>query len=485
MTSVTAPGVGAGELRYGRVVHLRQFHLEGLGHASYLVGDERTGEALIIDPRRDIAAYLAEARDRGMRLAYVIDTHGHNDYLSGIAELLAAVPGVQALAPATGTYGYQHRPLAHGERLDMGKISIEALHTPGHTPEHVSLLVRDLAVSDEPAVLFSGGALLVHDVGRPDLLGDDEDTREGAEALLVTLRDQILGLPDHVEVYPTHVAGSLCGGAIGSRLSTTIGYERRTNPVIARAMQGLAVEEVFGLATLPAVPPYWRRMRDQNMAGPQVLGMVAEPPALTVDLFAKLRDGGGIVLDTRRTEAFAGGHVPGALHVAIEGSFATWAGTILPDGAETLLVLDRAEDLWEATWHLLRIGYPPPAGWLVGGMQGWRTTGMDVEGAAQLSVRSVAEGLREGSLRVLDVRQPEEWAQGHVEGASFMTGADVPARIEELPPADGRPLAVICGGGFRSSVITSLLVSLGRSDAATVVGGMGAWRADGLPIVRD
>jgi hydroxyacylglutathione hydrolase len=466
-------------------VHLRQFHLEGLGHASYLVGDERTGEALVLDPRRDIAAYLHEARDRGMRIAYVLDTHGHNDYLSGVSELIAGVPGVQALAPATGAYGYHHRPLAHGDVIEMGEISLEVLHTPGHTPEHVSLLVRDLSVSDEPAVLFSGGALLVHDVARPDLLGGDDATRESADAQLSTLRERILTLPDHVEVYPTHVAGSLCGGAIGSRLSTTIGYERRTNPVIARALEGRPVDEVFGLATLPAVPPYWRRMRAQNMAGPEVLGMVAEPPALTVDLFAKLREGGAVVLDTRRTEAFAGGHVPGALHVAIEGSFATWAGTVLPEGAETLLVLDRAEDLWEATWQLLRIGYAPPAGWLVGGMQGWRTTGMDVESAAQLSVRQVAEKLQDGSVRVLDVRQPDEWVQGHIEGATFMTGAEVPAEVGSLPPPDGRPLAVICGGGFRSSVIASLLVSLGREDAATVVGGMGAWRAEGLPVVRD
>ena len=466
-------------------MHLRQFHLEGLGHASYLVGDERTGEALVVDPRRDIAGYLQEARDRGMRIAYALDTHGHNDYLSGIGELLAGVPGVRALAPASGTYGYEHRPLADGEVLEMGEVALEVLHTPGHTPEHVSLLVRDRSVSDEPAVLLSGGALLVHDVARPDLLGDDASTREGAKALLRTLRDRILALPDHVEVYPTHVAGSLCGGSIGSRLSTTIGYERRTNPVIARALEGLPLEDVFGLATLPAVPPYWRRMRSQNMAGPEVLGRLAEPPALTVELFVKLRDGGAVVLDTRRTEAFAGGHVPGALHVAVEGSFATWAGTVLPEDAETLLVLDRAEDLWEITWQLLRIGYPPPAGWLVGGMQGWRTTGMDVEGAAQLSVRQVAQGLAEGSLTVLDVRQPEEWVRGHIEGAEFMTGATVPERIGELPPQDGRPLAVICGGGFRSSVIASLLVAHGRGDAATVVGGMGAWRAEGLPVARD
>jgi len=465
-------------------MELRQFHLESLGHASYLVGDERTGEALVLDPKRDVDDYLRVVRERGFTLAYVIDTHGHNDYLSGISELIARVPGIRPLAPALGTYGYEHRPLRHGEIVEMGDVAFEVLHTPGHTPEHVSLLIRDRAVGDEPAALLAGGALLVNDVARPDLLGSDAQTRESAEAMRAMLRDVILALPDHVEVFPTHVAGSLCGGNIGARLTTTVGYERLTNPVLRRVMEDRPLEEIFGLGTLPSVPPYWRRMRSQNMAGPAPLGVVAEPPALTVEMFDKLRHGGAVVIDARQPESFAGLHVPGSVNVGLGNSFATWAGTVLPADAEVLLVLDRSEDLWEATWQLLRTGYSAPVGWLGGGMHDWRTSGREVATMPQLTVERAAAALANGELRVLDVRQPAEWADGHVEGATFITGGELPSRLDFVLPPDGHPLAVMCGSGFRSSVMTSLLRASGRDDAMNLVGGVEAWRAAGLPLVR-
>jgi hydroxyacylglutathione hydrolase len=347
----------------------------------------------------------------------------------------------------------------------------------------VSLLIRDRSAGDEPAVLLSGGALLVNDVARPDLLGDDERTRESAVALLTTLRDTILALPDHVEVFPTHVAGSLCGGHIGARLSTTVGYERRTNPVLLRVQEDRPLEEIFGFDTLPAVPPYWRRMRVRNMAGPEPLGAIGEPLALTVELFDKLRDGGAVVIDARAPEGFAGAHVPDALNVWLADSFATWVGTVLPEDAQVLLVLDRADDLWDATWQMLRIGYRAPLGWLAGGMSAWRTSGRPLERTPQLTVGEVHDGLRRGRIRLLDVRQPAEWAEGHAEGAIFITGAELPSRLRDLPEPDGRPLAVMCGSGFRSSVMTSLLHRAGRDDAVNTIGGAEAWEAAGLPLV--
>ena len=464
-------------------MRLEQFHLENLGHASYLVGDEASGEALILDPQRDVRRYLEAARARGLRIAYVIDTHGHNDYLSGISEVVAHAPDVTVLAPATGEYGYNHCPVRDGEVVEMGDVGFEVLHTPGHTPEHVSLLIHDRSVGEEPAVLLSGGALLVGDVARPDLLGGAAQTREGAAAMCETLQTKILTLPDHVEVFPTHVAGSLCGGHIGQRLSTTVGYERRTNPTLARiTSEDVFVRECLDLTNLPAVPPYWPRMRGQNMAGPALVGTVAEPPALAVDAFAKLRDGGAVVLDGRQPEAFAGGHVPGALNVSVGGSFPTWAGTVLPEDADVLLVLDRAEDLMEATWDLLRIGYRPPVGWLADGLSGWRTSDHVVERLDQISVLELRRLLDEGAVDLVDVRQPAEWADGHVEGATFITGAQLPSRLDEVP-AEGRPVAVMCGSGFRSVVASSLLKAEGRQGVVSVVGGMDAWQAAGLPIV--
>ncbi len=460
---------------------LKQFHLESLGHASYLVGDESTGDALVLDPQRDVRDYFEAARARGFRIAYAIDTHGHNDYLSGISEVVARAPGITVLGSVLGEYGYAHRAVRDGEIVEMGDVGFEVLHTPGHTPEHVSLLVHDRAVGEDPALLLSGGALLVGDVARPDLLGGAAQTRESAAAMCEMLQTKILELPDHVEVFPTHVAGSLCGGNIGARLSTTIGYERRTNPMLLRlTSEDIFVGECMDLQDLPAVPPYWKRMRGQNMAGPALIGTLAEPPALDVEQVAKLQAGGAVVLDARQPESFAGGHVPGALNVGLGTSFSTWAGTVVPEGADVVLVLDRADDLWEATWQLLRTGYAPPVGWLGGGMAEWRTSGQPIATLGQLGVREAHDRAERNEVELLDVRQPGEWKEGHAPEATFLTAGELPARLDEA--TGDRPVAVICGSGFRSSVAASLLVAHGR-DALTVVGGMTAWRAAGLPVV--
>jgi len=270
----------------------KQFVLKSLGHASYLIGSEETGEALVFDVRRDVEDYFQSAQAAGLRITYAMDSHQHNDYLTGICEL--SVRGdVQLLASARAELGYAVRSLHDGDRFEMGEIVFEGLHTPGHTPEHISLLVTDRARGEAPALLLSGGALLVGDVARPDLLGGDEETQHHARAFCRTLQEKILPLPDHVEVYPTHVAGSLCGGNIGSRLSTTIGYERRMNALLAQldTTEGF-VAQCLNLQNLPAVPPYWQRMRRQNQQGPALLGVLAEPSALTVAAFDRLRQEG-------------------------------------------------------------------------------------------------------------------------------------------------------------------------------------------------
>jgi len=452
-------------------VFFRRFYLESLGHASYLVGDRHTGRALVFDPRRDVDGYLAAAREAGLRIAYAADSHGHNDYLSGVIELRERA-GAEPWGSAVAGLGYPHRPLRDREVVEIGDVGVEVWHTPGHTPEHISLLLYDRAVSaDVPVAVLSGGSLLVGDLARPDLLGGERETRQAARALQDTVR-RLLTLPDHVQVYPTHVAGSLCGGRIGERLSTTIGYERLTNPAISRPIS---------LDELPAVPPYWRRMRPQNLHGVAPLGAPPEPPALEVAEFDRRRPAGAFVLDVRSPEAFGGGHVPGALNVGLGPAFATWAGTVLPDGARVLLVLDRPEDLWEAVWQLLRIGYPPPQGWLAGGMAAWRTSGRPVGFLPQLTVEELYGRLDRDETDLLDVRQPAEWAGGHVPGAVHVTGAELPGRVGEVPGS--RPLAVMCGSGYRSSVAASLLAHRGRTGVHNVTGGMAAWTAAGLPVV--
>jgi hydroxyacylglutathione hydrolase len=461
----------------------KQFHLESLGHASYFVGSEQTGEALVLDVRRDVECYFTTARQHGMRIRYAADTHQHNDYVSGICEIPAR-GAVQLLAGARAELGYPAYALADGERLAMGEVIFQVLATPGHTPEHISLLVTDRSRGEEPTLLLSGGALLVADVARPDLLGGAEQTQQGACDLCHTLGEKILTLPDFVEVYPTHVAGSLCGGHIGSRLSTTIGYERRMNKLLANlTTQEQFIGQCLDLTDLPAVPPYWPRMRKLNTQGPPLLGVLTEPPALRPHAFEQLRHQGMVVLDCRSPEAFAA-HIPGALHAGAGASFPTWAGTILPAETPYLLVLEQAAELWDICWHLLRIGYDLPQGWLAGGMQAWRTAAKDLTLLPQWTVWDLQRQIeRERTLVVLDVRQPQEWTSGHIPQARHITGAELPGRVAEVPT--DRPVAVICGSGYRSSAAASLLQHHGHPHVFNVLGGMTAWKNASLGMTKE
>ena len=458
---------------------LRQFHEPALGHASYLVADENTGQALVLDPRRDTSEYFEVAREQGVRITYAIDTHGHNDYLSGLMEL-SSRSGAEVLGYAEADLGYSHRAVKDHEVLELGDLGVEILATPGHTPEHVSLLLYDRQAGDEPSVLLSGGALLVGDLARPDLLGDRDQARAAAAAFANTLQSTILQLPDHVEVFPTHVAGSLCGGNIGSRLSTTIGYERRTQAAL-RDLDAGNTDGIIALDNLPAVPPYWRRMRTQNLAGAPLLPVLGEPPALQPDAFEAAMKAGAAVLDARQPEAFGGAHIPGALNAGLGNSFPTWAGTVLEPDQPVLLVLDSPEQLLEVTWHLLRTGFDPPAGWLAGGMFAWRTSGRPHARLEQMSVQELSSLPVDQRPAVLDVRQPAEWAGGSVPGAIFITGGELPERLDEVP--DG-PIAVICGSGYRSSVAGSLLQRRGNDHVVSVLGGMSAWTAADLPVEK-
>lgn len=461
----------------------RQFYLDSLGHASYLIGSEDTGEALILDPRRDIEIYLTESRQQGLQVRYVIETHQHNDYVTGSLELAARIP-LQVLTGHQAAIHYPSRSVSDGEQVEMGEVLFEVLHTPGHTPEHISVLVTDRSRGQAPAMLLSGGALLVGDVARPDLLGGRRLAEQHAATLCHTLKHKILPLPDYVEVYPTHVAGSLCGGQISNRLSTTIGYERCMNTMLTElGSQTEFIGRCVDLDRLPAVPPYWPRARKLNQHGPPLLGALCEPPPLQPRDYKQRFEQGHVILDCRSPEAFGGGHIPGALNAGLSSSFPTWAGTLLSPERPYLLVLEHADALWTVCWHLLRIGFDLPQGWLAGGMLAWRTAAFPLEITRQWNVWELESGLKQNpDLLVVDVRQPQEWAKGHIKGAHYITGAELPTRWKEVP--QNRPVAVVCGSGYRSSVAASLLAHHGYRNVTNVLGGMSAWQSAGLPITQ-
>ena len=448
---------------------LRQFFVKGLGHASYLLGDPDAGLAAAIDPRRDVLAYLDAAEEEGLRITDVLETHVHNDYVSG-AEELRRRTGATVRASADGDLTRPHKPLRDGDELRVGALRIRAVATPGHTPDHLGFLVADLSRTDEDWIFLSGGALLVGTAARPDLLGGPEEARHAASVLFETLRDRIAPLPDWIELYPTHGAGSLCGTGIGGKRWSTIGFERRHNPALQQPDADAFTRYI--LADQPSVPAYWRRMRPTNQAGATPLEALAAPRPMSGDELAHAVGHGAVLVDTRSPDRFAEGHVPGALSIGLGNTFTTWAGSMIPIDREVVLVLERPDDLEPAVTQLRRAGFDRVIGYLEGGMEAWAG---DLETLPRLDVRQ----LPASGTTVLDVRELSEWRDGHIAGAVHIPGAQLPGRLDHVPTG---PLAVVCGSGYRSAIAASLLLREGRDDVAHLVGGMDAYRSRGLPV---
>jgi hydroxyacylglutathione hydrolase len=462
---------------------LERFEEVCLSQYSYAVGCEAARAIVVVDPRRDVDVYLGWAAERGLAIRHVVETHVHADFASGARELAERAGAELALSAYDAGERYEvafpHRELRDGDAIEVGKVHLAALHTPGHTPEHLSFVVYDGARSATvPVALLSGDFLFVGSVGRPDLLGDA--VKESlARALYRSLRDKLATLPDGVEVHPGHGAGSLCGAGMSARPCSTLGFERATNPYLAAGLdEPTFVDRLLGSS--PPLPPYYRRMKELNAAGPAPTGDLAATPELTPQGFHALVEAGThVVVDVRDRLAFAGGHVPGALGIGTDDTLSTWAGWVVPYERPLLLVADGASQAEVARRALARVGHDRVAGWMPG-MRGWIAAGFPVSTLAQLPVGELAERLRSGDgLRLLDVRGDGEWRQGHVAGALHVPGGEVPARLAEIP--DG-PLAVMCGGGYRSTVVASFLQRAGREDVSNVPGGIGAWKRAGLPV---
>jgi hydroxyacylglutathione hydrolase len=459
-------------------MRISQFTIDGLGHLSTLIADDEAGLAVVVDPRRDVDIYLGAAAVLDLRISHVVETHLHNDYVSGGREL-AALTGATHVIGAGAELAYEHRPIRHGDAFDVGRLRFTALETPGHTPEHVAYAVADRSRADEPVLLFTGGSLLVGAVGRTDLLGA-ENARPFADAMFRSLRDVILPHEDFVGVYPTHGAGSLCSTGISSTPSSTIGYERRHNPMI-----GAADADAFArilLSGQPTFPRYFARMRPLNQAGPRPLGALPEPRPLDVKEVQAQIAGGALVVDLRSPAAHATSHVPGSLSIPSGSSFGTWLGWVVEPDRPLVFVLERPADWDDAIRQALRIGYERVAGTLRGGFRAWSEADAPLEHGGRLTVDQLAARLNDagsdGSAPlVIDVRQLGEFEDGHIPGSVHLAGGSFPDRLDQLPR--DRSIATVCASGYRASVAASLLRAAGFRDVNWVADGVPSWRERG------
>lgn len=455
-------------------MYFKQFYLGCLAHASYLVGDG--GEAAVIDPQRDVDQYIAEAAAAGLVIKHVIETHLHADFVSGHRELAERTGARIHLGRESGAT-FPHVAVGDGDEIRLGAIALRFLSTPGHTPESVSVVIAD-ARTGEPRRLLTGDTLFVGDVGRPDLVGARGYTPEQMAAMLYeSLHDKILALPDSVEVYPAHGAGSACGRNISKETSSTLGIQRRTN----WALQEMPKEEFVRrmVENLPPPPPYFGFDAELNRRGAGALDEAALAALSAAEVEARVRNG-ATILDTRGADTFGCGHLPGSINLALDGQFASWAGTLLPLTAPVVLVAEDDDRAREAAVRLARVGIEQVVGRLANGVDGWTSTGRELVATPQISVAELRSRLGSHGLTVLDVRKATEHADARIPGAINVPLADLESRMAELDPT--RPMAVTCARGYRSSAACSLLERRGFRRLVNVAGGTGAWLDAGFAV---
>lgn len=466
-----------------------QRFIPGLAVYSYIVGDEKTRRCAVVDPTRDVDDFIEIAKSEGLRITHVLETHVHADFVSGSSELKARLGGdVEAVCSGLGgpewTPPYADRVVKDGDEVVLGAVRLKAVHTPGHTLEHVSWAIYDDARSKEvPWLMLTGDFLFVGDVGRPDLLGE-EARQVLAHQLYGSVFSKLPAVPDVTEIYPGHGAGSLCGKAIGSRSTSTVGFERRFNSALVSKPEESWVRDL--LAGMPLAPPYFRRMKRVNRLGPAIIG--PELPGRKLWSAKQLHERtceDCLIVDVRSKESFAAAHIPGAINIPFGHNLPTWAGWVLPYDRPTLLVLDDPAHAPEVAAHLIRVGFDDLRGYLEGGIDAWELGGYPLTTLPTISVHELRRRIAAAGSRtfVLDVRTDREWEAGHIAGSVHIHGGTLEERFAEVPR--DRPVAVVCGSGYRASIAASFLLREGYDDVANVLGGMTAWKAAELPTVQD
>lgn len=452
-----------------------QFYLTCLAHASYLIGSE--GVAAVVDPQRDVEVYLEAARKAGLKIQAVIETHLHADFVSGHQEL-AARTGAQIYLGAQAQVKFPHVPVSDGNEIRLGRCVLRFLETPGHSIDSICVLVTDLDRGPDPWAALTGDTLFIGEVGRPDL-SPAHSAQELAAMLYQSLHSKLLALPDHVEVYPAHGAGSLCGRNISPERQSTIGKERAFN----YALRPMPKEDFIRLMTvdLPERPEYFFRDKEINRAGAPALSELPQLPALSPQEVARRQAEGATVLDTRSAFEFGAAHVPGAIHIALSGEFASWAGTLIGLEPSIVLVAEDSASAEESRVRLARVGIEKVVGYLRNGMLEWERAGRPLEQVAQISVLDLYQLLcdQPDEVHVVDARRPTEWQAGHVEHARLKPLDKLAEHLADLDPQ--KLIAVHCKSGYRSSIATSLIQRAGFKQVVNVVGGFDAWKAHKLP----
>jgi hydroxyacylglutathione hydrolase len=441
-------------------MHLKRFFVEGLAHASYLFGAD--GEAAVVDPKRDIEDYLEEAERNGLRIVAIFNSHPHADFASGFRELADRTDAkvyVSQHAPAR----YEHVDAKDGEKVRIGSLEVELRETPGHSPDSLSFVVRE---HGEPVAIFTGDLLFVNDVGRPDLRDADEDPSALAGKLYDSLHHKVLTLPDQVKVYPSHGAGSLCGRAISDAPFSLVGQERKLNWAMQISDRNDFVRQM--IANLPERPAYFSYDVGVNLEGAEPFSALPPLDEITEDELKHAAQDDAVVLDVRSPAKFGAGHFPGSVNIGVGSpSFSTWSGFMIPGEKAIALVVSSAEEAKRARLELARIGFDNVVGYT-------KAEALTVtQRLPQMSAQDLQARQKDNAPLVLDVRTPNEWKSHHIDGARHVPLATFARQLPELP--NDRPIAIICGSGYRSSIASSLLKARGYGDIANISGGMEAY----------
>jgi glyoxylase-like metal-dependent hydrolase (beta-lactamase superfamily II)/rhodanese-related sulfurtransferase len=454
-------------------MYFQQFYLSCLAHASYLIGSD--GEAAVVDPQRDVDIYLEDAKAHGLTIKYVIETHCHADFISGHHEL-AARTGAKIYFGARANPKFDFVPVHEGDEINLGQVTLRFIETPGHTPESISVVILDGA---KIYGVLTGDTLFIGDVGRPDLLGSRMPATELAGMLYDSLHKKLLALPDETKVFPAHGAGSMCGRNISKETSSTIGEQRCFNYALKPMPRNAFVKMMT--TDLPEPPSYFSRDAQINLEGPALIDELPEPIGFPPEAVQKMQRGGHLVVDTRPASQFGNGHIPGSLNIGLAGQFASWAGSLLKPEVPLLIVAEDFDSVRDARTRLARVGLEKVSGYLRDGVLAWHEAGLPLATIEQISVEELQHRIEEKSVEtIIDVRRAPEWDAGHIEGAVHLPLNHLTESALSLN-RDAKT-AVLCAGGYRSSIACSLLQQLGFRNISNVVGGMTAWNNAKLAI---